>query len=105
MVRGFGRSVLAGALLTAALAQAAHRADDVAEGVLQPYANVPEGRYMDASVLITASAPEAGTRRALRWRAALESNLGALIERPAALRGDYLDLGAEHSAWSRLARE
>ncbi|MCA8980015.1 MAG: hypothetical protein H6831_16725 [Planctomycetes bacterium] len=101
MTRGLGWSLCAGALCLTALTQASNGALEPAEGLLQPFAGAVEGRYVDAGELISGPAPAPGTRRAQRWSAAQESELDALIVRPEARRGDYIDFGAEHSAWSR----
>lgn len=100
MQRGFKWLVIAGLLTSPALTQTSRAALDTTGGVLQPYAGVPDGRFLDSGELHAGPAPAPGTRRSQRWQAARLSSLDALIERPAARRGDYLDHGAEHSAWS-----
>jgi hypothetical protein len=92
--------MLASTLALAALTQGTWGTDAGTAGALQPYAELAEGRYLDAGELSSGPAPAPGTVRSERWERACELGLETLIASPEGRRGAYDDHGAVHSAWS-----
>ena len=105
MVRGRSPLMIASMLALATLTSGMWGNASSGSETLQPYAELAEGHYLDAGELFSGPAPIPGTPRSERWQRASEAGLEALITRPATRRGEYVDQGAVHSAWSpRVAR-
>jgi len=105
MVRGRSPLMIASMLALATLTSGMWGSVSSGSRTLQPYAELAAGRYLDAGELFSGPAPSPGTPRSERWQRASEAGLEALITRPATRRGEYVDRGAVHSAWSpRVAR-